>query len=92
MIFFYSILAGIPLGAFRAWVATCIWSWFVTPEFGLATPSLMVMWGLMIIPALVTTIKPNPDYDVENMFEDSVLSAVGSVIFLATGFILYTIH
>lgn len=33
-------------GLYSAWVSTVLWTWFVTPVFGMRTPSPLMMWGI----------------------------------------------
>lgn len=39
----------------EAYVLTILWGWFVTPTFGLAVPSLLMMAGLALVVGQLTT-------------------------------------
>lgn len=41
--------------ALQGWVLQCLWSWFILPATGYATPSVAVCAGLMLITRFATT-------------------------------------
>lgn len=43
----------LPAAAYRAYVATFFWWWFVTPTFGAEPPNLWMMSGLLASVSLV---------------------------------------
>jgi len=40
---------------FNSYVLTVLWTWFVLPTFGIATPALVMMFGLQAVCAMFTT-------------------------------------
>ncbi len=44
-----ALLVIVLLTALEAIVVSLTWGWFITPAFGIAVPSLLVVAGLMII-------------------------------------------
>jgi hypothetical protein len=45
-------IIGIPLAAWKAYVAIILWTWFVTPSTGWQPPALWTTAGLFILIAL----------------------------------------
>ena len=39
---------------FNAWIIMCLWTWFLLPIFGIATPSLAGCAGLAVLVAFMT--------------------------------------
>lgn len=39
----------VPNAAWRAWLFSYLWTWFVTPVFGVAVPALWTLAGLLLI-------------------------------------------
>ena len=44
---YYVIMFGVAL--YGSWLATYLWSWFVTPTFGLAVPSVFTLAGIELL-------------------------------------------
>ena len=47
------IAGGLVLGAFKAYVIVIMWGWFITPQFGIAAPSLLGVMGLVYLASLL---------------------------------------
>ena len=66
----------IPLGLWRAFAATVLWGWFVTPLSGVAAPDLWAAFGLVTLLSLLTaSFEPAQDG------ADGVKRLVGSTVF-----------
>lgn len=48
----------VPLTLWKAVVVQTLWVWFVTPSFGLAAPSLWMVFGLIL---MVGLLKRKPE-------------------------------
>lgn len=81
-----AVLVGMPLfvglmvalGALHAWVLSKLWTWFVTPIFGIETPALPLLFGLSLIVSLMThQTQPNctKDKDKENLHNLGVFAS-----------------
>lgn len=81
-----SILAGLWV----AFVATVLWGWFVTPQFGLAVPGIWVMFGLLVLLRL-PTMKPSdddkPGVDWDKVLRATIFSVIAPAMALLSGWI-----
>jgi hypothetical protein len=39
---------GILLDVFKAWIAVWLWTWFILPFTGIASPSVVIMFGISL--------------------------------------------
>lgn len=51
------LIIGAVVSVPRAWAASVLWGWFITPAFGIPAPSMLALFGLSLV---VTTIHPSP--------------------------------
>lgn len=52
-----------PLVLWRAYAITVLWRWYVEPNFHLATPRVVIVFGLLCLAALmpIRSFRPKPE-------------------------------
>lgn len=79
--FIIGLLLVLPLAAWRAYVTTVLWGWFITPTFGVQSPSIWVLAGFATLVMLYQkwNVKPYIDPD-KSMAEQVWLSIIGDAL------------
>jgi len=92
--FWFKALSAPFSWAFRSWVLVVLWGWYVTPAYGIATPSLAQAFGVIILAQLLCKKSSMHGYrvqsDDERRFEDRlnlVLSWLTPAVALAFGWV-----
>ena len=61
--FFVLMLVAIPLAIWKAYCISILWGWFITPVFGMPSPSMVAILGLLIFIPLAYPVFPNESDD-----------------------------
>lgn len=84
-LFLFTLLAIIPEMWVTAWVFTCLWRWFATPTFHLASPSAATMAGLFCMRTMVRGIREQKKPIVDLLVEKAVTLA----LILGAGYVFH---
>lgn len=89
--FILLIIISIFTGIWTAYVATILWTWFVTPAFGMVSPTLWLMYGLLLTVrypfSFIMEKLPETEAKIKGTFGKSIESLLFS-IFYPLGFLL----
>ena len=77
-----SFLLGIPCSAYRAFVISKGWTWFILPLFGIASPNIWAIWGLMYLISLGMPGLTADAAGLQIMSDDAPAWAVGVALSL----------
>lgn len=82
----FAITLAFPIGLYNAYVMQQVWTWFVTPTFSVAAPSVLMLWGMSYL-VYLTTARVSQD-------EMSLTFAVAaSISKISIGWLMaFTIH
>jgi len=81
----FAMIIGIPLAAWRAFVAIQIWNWFVVPAFGIPAPDLWLTAGLLALATLATYSGAKTAYDdIEEPIGKMVYLTIAGLLIPAT--------
>jgi hypothetical protein len=74
--------------AFRAFVATYLWAWFIVPTFGLPPLGLVTAMGISVLISLLFGSQPEgEDDDAAAAFERSMKRVMVSFIYTVVAFV-----
>lgn len=71
-----SLLIVLPAAAWRAYVMSVLWTWFVTPVFGVASPSIWILAGLAVFIAMFSNWNVKPFIDQEKSIGEKTAISV----------------
>ena len=74
-----AILLSIPLALWAAFCVTPVWGWFITPVFGVPTPSLWMLAGVLLV-ARIPVVGLKSETDGKNGFEKLTYTLAFSVV------------
>ncbi len=83
-----AIALWLPAVAWRTWVLTILWGWFVTTAFGIPVPDFWVLAGLTGILAMFARVHKETDFafTVTNVFMQPLFALFfGWIIALMAG-------
>lgn len=67
-----ALVLSTPAHIYRCWVAQKLWSWFVTPTFGVHKPSVAMLYGLTWVVGLLWPlpyVDPNAERDIAHYLQ-----------------------
>jgi hypothetical protein len=47
------VVSGVLIDLFKAWTAVWLWTWFILPFTGIASPSVVIMFGISLFISLL---------------------------------------
>jgi len=93
-----AVLVTAPMLVWKAFIARCLWGWFITPFFEIRVPSMLEMIGIMI---LFTFMIPKSHYTMEYLekkktindkFKGYVYPTILPAIVLLAGYIVHLLQ
>lgn len=68
-------------GLLNAFAGTVLWAWFITPAFGIASPSLSLMFGIMIFAALFKSSTVKREESISKMYSLIIVKPLTALFF-----------
>ena len=81
--FFTTITLSLLGGIYSAWLFTFLWTWYITSQFGIKSPSLFGMWGILLIIQLIKEYKYSEEID---SFSEFMKKLFYKLIYITFGF------
>lgn len=79
--------AWLPMALFHGWIAAYLWTWFVLPTFGIPTPAIPVLAGLMLY-ANFLRLRKRDEQTLTQVIAELMAVVVASFILLGFAWIL----
>lgn len=64
------------LALFNTWVASVLWTWFVTPAFVVAAPPLYVIYGLALFVQLFVHTQSNAEKKNIDVLAEGIIKSI----------------
>lgn len=75
----------------RAYVLFIMWGWFMIPAFGITTPPLMALWGVLLMVHTVLYRRPSPEEEDESLGIWAARSVTISLTILSMALLIKTL-
>lgn len=83
-----AIVLGLLVGLWFAFAAWVLWGWFVTPAFGVAQPSLPMLFGVLLTWRAITYEMPKKDSDTADLKTKAIFVVFGPALLIGFGWLV----